>query len=129
MEDTAAVSFVGIDVSKDSLEVAVTPQTQSWRVPYHTAGMDRLIDRLRTLGRVLIVLEATGGWERRAVAELLQAGFEVARVNPRQVRDFAKALGLLAKTDRLDAQVLARFAQQIQPRPLEKVSREKTGPN
>jgi transposase len=124
MDDTAAapVSFVGIDVSKDSLEVAVMPQGQSWRVPYHTPGLDQLIDRLRPLGRTLIVLEATGGWERRAVAELLQAGFEVARVNPRQVRDFAKALGLLAKTDRLDAQVLARFAQHIQPRPLEKTT-------
>ncbi len=121
MEGTSPNStFVGIDVSKDRLDVATLPQSKGWHVPNTSVGISRLVDQLQGLGRCLIVIEASGGWERRVVGELLEAGHAVARVNPRRVRDFARALGHLAKTDRLDAQVLAQFAAQVQPRPLEK---------
>jgi transposase len=84
-------------------------------------GLERLRECLQPTGRCLVVVEATGGYERRLVAELIDAGHDVARVNPRQVRDFARSLGQLAKTDRIDARVLALFAEKVQPRPCEKV--------
>jgi len=115
-----SLTFVGIDVAKASLDVATLPQTQSLSLAYDDDGIARIIAALRTLGSCLIVVEATGGYERRIVTALVDAGFRVARVNPRQVRDFARGLGQLAKTDRLDAQLLARFAQHVQPQPLEK---------
>lgn len=108
---------VGIDVSKAALDVAQRPTGEAWRVANEEAGIAELVDRLRPLRPELIVLEATGGLERLVVAALALAGLPVAVVNPRQVRDFAKATGRLAKTDALDAAALAHFAEAIRPQP------------
>jgi transposase len=116
-----SLNYIGIDVAKDSLDVACLPSSQRLTLPYHEAGTARLLETLRGLGPALIVVEATGGYERRLVAVLIDAGLRVARVNPRQVRNFARGFGQLAKTDRIDAEILARFAQHVQPQPLEKV--------
>ena len=109
-----------MDVAKDSLEVGCsTPDAVRLRaVENAPAGFRQLLKALPPRESTAVVLEATGGYERNVVAELLEAGYRVAVVNPRQVRDFAKGLGILAKTDRLDAQVLAKFAQHINPRML-----------
>jgi len=112
--------FVGIDVSKHSWDVCILPAMVRQSFPATDEGLASLLELLRQHPATLIVLEATGGYERRLAAGLQDAGCEIAIVNPRQVRDFAKALGRLAKTDRLDAEVLALFAQKIQPRPCEK---------
>jgi transposase len=119
---TGSNVFVGIDVAKDSLDVAVLPSEQSASFVYDDAGLQQLLEWLRPHGACLIVLEATGGLERRIAGELIDAGHQVAIVNPRQVRDFARGTGKLAKSDRIDALVLARFAQQVQPRIAEKAS-------
>jgi transposase len=110
-------TYVGIDVAKDRLDVTVSPGGRSWSLAYTPAGVAKLVESLRTEPPHRIVLEATGRWERSVVVALAEAGFDVAVVNPRQVRDFARSLGELAKTDRLDATVLARFAQAINPEP------------
>jgi transposase len=110
-----AASFVGIDVSKSRLDVALHPTDQAWSVTYDAAGIGTLVARLDSLHPTLIVLEATGGWERSIADALHDAGLPLAVVNPRQVRDFARANGTLAKTDRLDARTLARFADAIRP--------------
>ena len=107
--------FVGIDVAKRSLEVAVLPGRERFEVSNDEAGLVELVDRLSELKPDLIVMEATGGYEREAAAHIGAASLPVAVVNPRQVRDFAKALGKLAKTDAIDAAVLARFAEAIRP--------------
>ena len=109
--------FVGIDVAQATLVVAVRPQEQCWTVPNDATGLATLQRRLQRQAPTLIVLEATGGLERLAASTLGAAGLPVAVVNPRQVRDFAKATGRLAKTDALDAQVLAHFAAAVQPPP------------
>jgi transposase len=119
---TGSNVFVGIDVAKDSFDVAVLPGQQSASFVYDDVGLEQLLQWLRPHGICLIVLEATGGLERRIAGELIDAGHQVAIVNPRQVRDFARGTGKLAKTDRIDAFVLARFAQQVQPRITEKAS-------
>src|SRR5258706_10444775 len=109
-------SFVGIDVSKESLDVYVLPGRQQWRVTNDEAGCAALSERLKPLGEtVLVVMEATNVFWRMAAAALASAGVACAVVNPRQVRDFAKSMGKLAKTDALDAQVLALFAERIKP--------------
>jgi len=110
--------YAGIDVSKAELEVAVGEQ--AWSVPNDTAGIERLLDQLRERAPELVVLEATGGHETAAVAALAEAGLPVVVANPRQVRDFGRATGQLAKTDRIDARVLAQFAERVRPevRPL-----------
>jgi transposase len=108
---------VGLDVAKAHLDVAVRPTGVQWRAPNDAAGVAALVDRLAPLAPALVVLEATGGLERLAAAALAAAGLPVAVVNPRQVRDFAKAVGQLAKTDALDAQLLARFAEAVRPPP------------
>ena len=113
----AAAIFVGIDVSKATLDVALRPHGEPWRCTNDEAGITELVDRLCPLGPQLIVLEATGGLERCVVAALALAGLPLAVVNPRQARDFAKATGQLAKTDALDAAVLAHFAAAIHPTP------------
>ena len=112
--------FVGIDVSKAALDIAVAPTGEVWSVANSTEGMQQLVKKLGEIAPRLIVLEATGGLERRAVAALAGASLPVVAVNPRQVRDFAKATGQLAKTDAIDAAVLALFADRIRPqvRPL-----------
>lgn len=109
--------YVGVDVSKERLEVAVGPEGEVWSVAYTPSGLQKLVRRLRAVEPALIVVEATGGYERRLLEAVCVAGLPVARVNPRRVRDFARATGLLAKTDRLDARVLARFGEAVQPRP------------
>jgi len=108
--------YVGIDVSKARLDVAVRPEGSVWSVSNDEAGIAELLERLREVKPTLVVAEATGGFEVAVVAELATA-MTVAIVNPRQVRDFAKSTGQLAKTDRLDAQVLARFAEAVKPEP------------
>jgi transposase len=115
-----ATAFVGIDVSKSTWDVHVRPQSRRFSVATDEEGMALMRQELSTLGACLIVVEATGGLERHLVAELIDAGLSVCVVNPRQVRDFARALGRLAKTDRIDAETLALFAEKVQPRPMEK---------
>lgn len=112
--------FVGIDVSKARLDVAVRPSGQSESVSNDQAGIETLVKRLGKIQPTLIVLEATGGIERGLTRALASAELPVVVVNPRQVRDFAKATGQLAKTDGIDAVVLARFAEAVRPalRPL-----------
>jgi transposase len=110
-----AETFVGIDVARDNLEVAVRPTGDRWRVTNHPASLADLLERLRALRPTLIVLEATGGLEVPVLGALGSAGLPVVAVNPRQVRDFAKATGKLAKTDAIDAQVLAHFADAVRP--------------
>ena len=112
--------FIGIDVSKSSWDVHLLPEGRSFTIRVDEGAIERLRESLGSCEASLVVLEATGGLERRLVAELLEAGWSVAVVNPRQVRDFAKAIGRLAKTDGIDAQVLALFAQRVQPRPTQK---------
>jgi transposase len=114
---TSAAQFVGIDVSKSQLDVAVRPRGETWTVAHDEAGLSALVARLRTLAPALIVVEATGGWEVTLVGALAAALLPVAVVNPRQVRDFARSTGTLAKTDRLDAQSLAHFADALRPQP------------
>jgi transposase len=117
---TQPPTFVGIDVAKAKLDVAVRPSGELWQTPNDAAGHAALVTRLQPVAPTLVVLEATGGLETPVAAALATAGLPVAVVNPRQVRDFAKATGRLAKTDRLDAAVLAHFAEAVRPavRPL-----------
>ena len=112
--------FVGIDVSKAQLDVAVRPTGKRWTLPYDQTGIEGLIPQMVDLEPALVLLEATGGLELPLVAALAAAALPVVVVNPRQVRDFAKATGTLAKTDTLDARVLAHFADAVRPevRPL-----------
>jgi transposase len=107
-------AFIGIDVSKAKLDVAVHG-AEGFVVQNTEAEVEQLCDRLKEWAPTLVVLEASGGYERLCVAKLAHAGLPVALVNARQVREFARATGVLAKTDRLDAQVLARFAAVVQP--------------
>lgn len=107
--------FVGIDVSKDELEVGSVPKSSRLRMARDEAGLVQLLERLKALGPSLVVLEASGGYEMPVVMALAGAGLPCVVVNARQVRDFAKASGKLAKTDRIDAQVIAEFAQAIRP--------------
>jgi len=109
--------FVGIDVAKAQLDIAIRPTGERWTVPNDASGVATLVDRVQTLQPTLIVLEATGGLERLVTSALATAGLPVVVVNPRQVRDFARATGQLAKTDALDARALAHFADAIRPKP------------
>lgn len=109
--------FVGIDVAKAQLDIAVRPGPAHWTAPNDEAGIAALVGRLVALPPTLVVLEATGGLEVPVVAALVAAGVPVAVVNPRQVRRFAQAVGQLAKTDVLDAQLLAHFAEAMRPTP------------
>lgn len=120
MKETRAEKFVGIDVSKSTLDVCVEPEGQTLHVAYDETGICQIVDCLKEVGPTLIVLEATGGLEVRIATELASKGLPVAVINPRQARDFAKATGQLAKTDQVDAAVLAAFAKAIRPqvRPL-----------
>ena len=112
--------FVGIDVSKAQVNVAVRPTGQRWVVSYDETGIKELVSQMVDLGPAMVLLEATGGLELPLVAALAAAALPVVVVNPRQVRDFARATGTLAKTDALDAAVLAHFADAVRPsvRPL-----------
>lgn len=125
----AAGEWIGVDVSKDFLDVAVRPSGRAWQVANDTAGIGALVRDLQPLQPRLVVLEATGGFEAPVAAALGVAGLPVVVVNPRQVRDFAKATGRLAKTDRIDAQALAHFGESVNPaiRPLPDVQTQALG--
>jgi transposase len=112
--------FIGIDVAKDRLDVHVRPSGEAFAVARDGEGLAALVDRLRVLAPRLIVSEATGGFEQVVAGALGAAGLPIVVVNPRQIRDFARALGRLAKTDRIDAETIALFAERVQPelRPL-----------
>lgn len=120
MNETIVEKFVGIDVSKSTLDVCIEPAVQTLHVAYNEVGTSQIVGRLKEVGPTLIVIEATGGLEVRIATELASLGLPVAIINPRQARDFAKATGRLAKTDQVDAAVLAAFAKAIRPqvRPL-----------
>lgn len=111
----AGAVFVGVDVAKDTLELGVRPSGEGGRFPNDDRGIRALRRRLRTLAPELIVLEATGGYERAVVAALAAAGLPVVVANPRQVRHLARATGQLAKTDAIDASLLALFAERVRP--------------
>lgn len=108
--------FVGVDVSRDRLDIHILPEGESRSVSYDETGLNAVVALLRERP-CLVVLEATGGLQARAAVMLAAAGLLVAVVNPRQVRDFAKATGRLAKTDALDAMAIAHFAQAVRPEP------------
>ena len=105
--------YVGIDVAKDRVDVAIRPGGDTWSTDYDERDMSELVSCLRTAEPTAVLLEATGGLEVPLVSALAAAALPVVVVNPRQVRDFAKATGKLAKTDALDAQVLAHFAEAV----------------
>jgi hypothetical protein len=113
--------FIGIDVAKAKLDVALAPDSDVEQFNNTLNGHQKLLDKLPTPGTCFVVLEATGRYQQGVVVKLVDAGHIVAVVNPRQVRDFAKALGILAKTDRIDARVIARFGEQVRPRAVAKV--------
>lgn len=110
-----SLMFVGIDVSKDRLDVHLRPSGEAFAVPRDSEGVEVLAGRLQELDPELVVLEATGGFETVVAAGLAAAGLPLAVVNPRQIRDFARAVGRLAKTDPLDAAVIAHFAEAVRP--------------
>ena len=118
--DESIRHFVGIDVAKQSFDVCIFPEEKRLSLSHDEDGLRQLRRQLPKEGTCLIVIEATGGYQRRLVAELAEAGHRVAVVNPRQVRDFARGLGILAKTDRIDAALIARFGQHVRPRTIEK---------
>jgi transposase len=109
--------FVGIDVSKDALDLHALPDRAHARFPNDQSGIRNVVAWVKERRASLVVLEATGGFEMPVTAELAAEGFAVSVINPRQARNFARALGILAKTDRIDASVLARFAQEVRPVP------------
>src|SRR5262245_41468274 len=109
--------WVGLDISKDAVDVAVWPTAQQWRVTTNEAGLSALATALQALHPAGIVVEASGGYETTVVTTLALVPLPVAVVNPRQVRDFAKGLQRLAKTDAIDAAVLARFGDVTRPAP------------
>jgi transposase len=115
MDDSKA--FVGIDVSKSELEIGILPDSKTWKTSNDQKGLSELVKSLRDLSPAVIVMEATGGLQMPAAGMLGAAGLPVVVVNPRQVRHFAKALGILAKTDRIDALVLAQYGEKMRPEP------------
>ena len=114
------VTYVGIDVAKAQVDVAIRPTNDRWEIPRDEAGIRKLVSQMKALEPVMVLLEASGGLEVTLVAALAAESVPVVVVNPRQVRDFARATGKLAKTDALDAAVLAHFAEAVRPpvRPL-----------
>lgn len=115
-------SIIGIDVAKDKLDLAIDGQATVQTFHYDDAGLAKIIQYLDQIQPQLVCLEATGGLQRKLVAELHQAGFKVAVVNPRQIRDFARANNQLAKTDTIDAKMIARFAALLEPRCTEPIN-------
>lgn len=107
--------YVGIDVSKDKLDVAIGSQGEEWQVTNDESGHAELSRRLAEVKPALVVMEASGGYEAVVAGVLWEAGHPVAVVNPRQVRDFARGMGKKAKTDRIDARILALFAETVRP--------------
>ncbi len=111
----ASAVFVGVAVSKARLDVASTGSDGAWSVANTSEGIAQLVQQLREVGPALVVMEATGGFEVPAAAALVAAEVPVVIANPRQVRDFAKSTGQLAKTDAIDADILALFAERVRP--------------
>ncbi|MDP8208722.1 MAG: IS110 family transposase [Candidatus Electryonea clarkiae] len=109
--------YVGIDVSKNHLDVCIIPDNQSLRVLNNCEGHKKLCRKFKKVKPLVIVLEGTGGYENPVALAMVHQDLPVAVVNPRQVRDYAKAMNILAKTDQIDAQVIARFAEAIKPEP------------
>jgi transposase len=107
--------FIGIDVSKDRLDICIRPSGEIFAVTRDDEGLEHLVERLRALAPVLVALEATGGYETVVASALAAAHLPLAVINPRQIRDFARSTGKLAKTDRLDAAAIAHFAEAIRP--------------
>lgn len=116
---TSSGKFIGIDIAKDTLDIAVLGEKKASQVGNDEGGIAKLIKKLQTLNPELIVVEATGGYQRTVVLGLYEAGLPVAVVNPSRVRQYARARGLLAKTDKLDAFNLAEFGKQMKPRQFE----------
>jgi transposase len=111
-------TFVGIDIAKDTLDVHILPSEEQFTVAFDYSGVATLVQKIKPFAPRLIILEATGGYELQLAAELLAAGLKNIRIiNPRQVREFARAIGILAKTDIIDARVLALYAQKVNPEP------------
>jgi transposase len=108
---------VGSDGAKDTRDVAVRPTAETWQVAKETASINALVPQLETRAPALVILEATGGFDGPLLAALAVTRVPVGRANPRQVRAFAQAVGILAKTDRIDARVLAHFAEAVKPVP------------
>jgi len=119
-EPRRVTNCVGVDVSKDRLDVHLRPSGEAFAVARDCKGLEQLVERLAAFDVSLVVVEATGGFETTVAAALAGAGLPLAVVNPRQIRDFARALGKLAKTDAIDAEVIALFAEKVRPeaRPL-----------
>ena len=107
--------YVGVDVSKEFIDVVAGAEGEVWKFPNQPSGFKALLKRLATIQVALVAMEATGGYEERLADSLADAGMPVAVVNPRQIRDFARSLGVLAKTDALDARVIARFGEMVRP--------------
>ena len=116
---TSSGKFVGIDVAKDKLDIAVLGEAKASQAGNDEKGIASLVKKMKKLSPELIVVEATGGYQRAVVLELYEAGLPVAVVNPQRVRQYARACGLLAKTDKLDAFNLAEFGKQVKPRRFE----------
>lgn len=108
--------FVGVDISKSHLDVAVLPKDEVWSEKNDQMGLERLVERLKEIGPELVVLEACGGLETAVAGSIAAGGMNVCVVNPRQVRAYARAIGKLAKTDALDARVIAEFGQRVRPK-------------
>jgi transposase len=109
--------FIGVDISKDNLDIVAYPTGQIWQYKNSKGGIAKAITKFRGLELKLIVMEATGGLEKPLCEALFQAGLPAAIVNPRRIRDFGRSMGILAKTDKLDAKVMAYFAAKIEPVP------------
>jgi len=109
--------FIGVDISQDRLDMVAYPTGQIWQYKNSKGGITKAIAKLRGLELKLIVMEATGGLEKPLCEALFQAGLPAAIVNPRRIRDFGRSMGILAKTDKLDAKVMAYFAAKIEPAP------------
>jgi transposase len=116
----AMLSFCGIDVSKDCLDIMVLPEQQCSSVRNDAAGWAELVEQLRGLSIMAIGLEASGGYERGVMRALLAAGMSVRQINPFKLRQFAKASGVLAKNDRLDARMIASFVAIMPTRPVQR---------
>ena len=123
-DSSTKMIFVGMDVSKARLDLAVRPSGEQWSEDNTIEGINRLVEKLKGLQPTLIVMEATGGLEMAAAGALAGAELSVSVINPRQIRDFAKSLGRLAKTDKIDARVIAHFADAVRPEPRKLASQQ-----
>ncbi len=115
MNEKQVVVYVGIDVSKTKLDVAIGEDGEYWQANNDAVGIGKIVERLQAIQPALIVVESTGGLETALITELYGVGLPFALVHPARVRDFARSIGLLAKTDKLDARLLARFGEAIKP--------------